>query len=692
LIVVAVNIAQTLSGDSSLEARLISEAPGPIFFAWVDPTETTFGPQHHRLDEDAFQFQVRHAENDFAGLSLRVRNPRVGLLGAGRKVWAWLSWRDPLGNVHPLFFGRLLGVPKNFFDEIVTLLFIARPRDFVAQKATLANSLKVLPYWDAAFIAEDKRNDPDNALAARSAFWHIDRLTGLVTISDVLTGEDGIEEFYEADADVFSDTVQPSDGNTPVRALYLEATANWTQSDTGERHWLTYTAASFINDWPKPLSDFGGGWSAEVSTIEDLNKVSEQISTHSESSWTNHEKTHENGDQLSANFSMDMPSYVTDINQIGKPFQGGVLPNYLSHEVHREFQTGVLDPGDTLSEVFGDNETVNIPMSDSASYMFVPLSRLHTTLQLRYTAARARSELGVFAMSCDVQPLLTLDAEAEPQRMQFTSVPLDKDLGIWGSAPLVGPLSGYFGTPRGILSAYYIMLTGRAMLRFYSRAIDFTWSTTLERALAMTCRKSARLHWRKLPGGAALGKVIEYTLNGDGDSGEFFGTVKIGCAIGRGGTAVAAAGDPTYAAAGYMQPGYQQMDGQVNLLPTSDIGLTTPYISGTDDGLVFPLSRGQVELLDQTTGDAETQAYAIEAGFLEDEELATLSANPTVTVESEKRKAQAKARTAAEVMKVTPVKWELRLKPVNGGPFNTTTTMFPTVLKIEKGIDLEATS
>ena len=172
---------------------------GPFYFAWVGASETTFDPSvHNREDEDVFGFNVEHSEGDFAGLEIEIRNPRVGLLAPARKVHAFLSY-DTGTEIKPLFRGRLVGIPDNINQEIVRLQFTARPDDYAAQKAALAGTLKVLPYYDPVFISKDKWDDPDAVLEARSELWHIDRVNGELTTSDLLVGEDGNEDFLDSE-------------------------------------------------------------------------------------------------------------------------------------------------------------------------------------------------------------------------------------------------------------------------------------------------------------------------------------------------------------------------------------------------------------------------------------------------------------------------------------------------------------
>src|SRR5215467_5119920 len=95
--------------------------PAMFFNAWADATEVIFGPEHHVVDEDIVSFRLEQNEGDCATLELEVRNPKIGLLAPGRKVWLWFSYDSGTGGVVPLFFGRLVGIPTNLLHEVVTL-------------------------------------------------------------------------------------------------------------------------------------------------------------------------------------------------------------------------------------------------------------------------------------------------------------------------------------------------------------------------------------------------------------------------------------------------------------------------------------------------------------------------------------------------------------------------------------------
>ena len=68
----------------------------------------------------------------------------------------------------PLFFGRLVGIPTNILAEVVTLTFVAKPVDFLEQKFAMAETLKVLPWYDPIFI--------DPKLTARNKYSQVSKL------------------------------------------------------------------------------------------------------------------------------------------------------------------------------------------------------------------------------------------------------------------------------------------------------------------------------------------------------------------------------------------------------------------------------------------------------------------------------------------------------------------------------------
>ena len=440
---------------------------------------------------------IEHSEGDFPSLSIVIRNPRIGLLAPARKTWAWLSHGGT-----PLFFGRLVGVPSNINQNAVTLDFIGRPADYATQKAALAASLRVLPYYDPVFITPGEQADPDTVLEARPAMWHIDRTTLAVTASHILVGEDGVEEFLESE--VPYDSVSVSFGQVPTNSLTVSADVSWTQSargsiNVGTYYFETYSGKALVDDWPKPGDSIEGGYTVSVGFATDNYNIDGTEAASFNVSWSNEQRKHATGDTLS-----------TSISSTIAPLRGPSIKVPLT--------AGTKSGGDEASV--------------DSTWLRIPLWAVSATLSVNYEAARDRKESIQFTMQANFQPLVTLPGEEETVTLSIgggdVGVPL-RD----GSVP-IGDVRNrsYFSSDRGLRSLEYLLNRARSQLMASGRAVTVSWDCSFERAKQLSCRKNALLHDHRLPGGQAQGKIVKYTLSIDGDSGKATGRVEIACSIG----------------------------------------------------------------------------------------------------------------------------------------------------------------
>lgn len=552
-----------------------------FFFAWVSASETTYDAHvHAREDEDVFSFTIEHLEGEFPSMQAVVRNPRVGLLTPGRKVWAWLS-RSVGGDYIPVFFGRLVGVPSDIFQELVTLDFIARPTHYNDLKANLAETLKVFPYYDPVWINKSSLEDPDTILEARSAMWHIDRTTLNVTISDILVGEDGVLTFNSND--VLDGSLSLNIGNTPLGYVSVSATINWTQRYSGAFDmnpglWRTTGGEGLLSGWPKAGQSLQGGYHILAATARDVFGTKDVSVTTSSSSWTNKEKEHENGDTLSLQ--------VTASEVHGKAPRTEEI-------VELEAKTGNTDP-------YSD-PPVNEPSSVKGKIKWTFTWLIETTLAIGYEAARGRSETLEFIMRSEFQPLLT-EVPEDDQFEQITISGQDVDTNVGGSVPIGNTaLDNYFPTDRGLHSVEYLLLLARARLINRCRTIEITFTCTFLRALNFSCRKNVLLYHDRLPGGQALGKITGYTITCDGSTGDLRGTVTMVCAVGTGASVTSVEGEPDYVDDDYVDPSYQVYLNELIMVDTSDIVFSRPVAGTVDDGLRFPLSK-QAAVLSEVKG------------------------------------------------------------------------------------------
>jgi len=610
--------------------------PGPFHFAWVDATEITFGPEHQVEDEEVFSFRVEHAEGEFASLSIEIRNPRIGLLAPARKTWAWLSWNNGTEMI-PLFFGRLVGVPGNLHQEIVTLQFTARPADYNAQKQTLAETLKVAPFWDPIWIDPDQRSDPDIVLEARSQLWHIGRVTHQVTVSDVLVGEEGVEDF--AESDVFYDSVAVRLNQPPLRIVTVDGQVHWTQSASGSLDVIssgafdTFTGDGLMQDWPKAGSNIGGGWEVESASASDVHGIGRIP-----------DDAYETASQLDG-----FANHVENGRLVPRTMPSG----WLWFETLRwSFFTADLREG-----------------------VFVPLWRIATTLRLRYATERQRQERVRFSLSADVQPIVTLPGEDEVQSLSLSSTDVGEP--IDGELP-IGDVRrrSYFPTERGLRSLEYLLALARAHLLMRSRAFEIEFGCRFERAIVLSCRKNVRVFDHRLPGGQAVGKVISYAFSVDGAIGALTGSVTVGCAVGYGGAINEVEGDPTYVDDDYVENDYQSHVGNVVVLGPGDVGYSVPIDAVDDDrlNLLGGLRPADVISNYAVVNNAAMQVAAVSA------EMAISPVAKNV------------AESVKNTLKNMPTKLEFTLKPVRGGPFENEYEIDVSALKVPAMVNLEAAS
>lgn len=374
---------------------------GPFYFAWIDPPDpaalrngTAFDPAvHNRMDESIFSARRILNEGDKPKLQLMIRNPHIGLLNSGRKQWAWFA-REVNGVITPLFCGRLIAAPKDIFKELMTIDLIAWPLDYNAQRQKIAEEIKASGPYDPAFIEPAKRDNPDTLIEGVSGLYHIDPVTHVVTISDILNGEDGNVD-VTADDHLYDQMVADLDQNFTLTAILMDATVTWNQTgqgfiDMGRQSIASYAGDAIIAEWPKPLQQLGGGYTAATASAVDASGVNGIMTATATNTWVNKELEHADGDQLSLNTSVSVPAGMS---------------SFISTLLTRDFQTGVLDP--FAVDKNGDPSPTNIPPHDHTTNAYVPLWKVNTSLTLLYRdLERSRTERIRMLLQSDLQAII----------------------------------------------------------------------------------------------------------------------------------------------------------------------------------------------------------------------------------------------------------------------------------------------
>lgn len=614
----------------------------PFHFAWCGPDEAFDEEVHLVEDETIFAFDIAHQEGQIPVLTIDIINPHIGLLAPGRAQWAWLSYQTS-AEIVPLFYGRLVALPTNLLGEVVTLQFIARPNDYLAQKQAIANGLMVKPYHDPIWIDPTKLTDPDTVLETYTMMWHVDRTTHAVSISSIIFGEDGTEEFNFEDA--FYDSVSISFAQSPQTQVVFDGTVQWTQTGTGviampDVSLSAWNGDQIVRDWPKPGDQLRNGWSIETGNITNW---SDQFANNSPTmitvgggtstpiikqgnpglgsnqaiglgefpqanveptpsltysySWTNQGKTHSNGDAMSLNVQIQYNEF------------GGLGDSIVNHSYHAQYGDPATGTAAELSEsvswvaYMGDSQkapstTPRIIIDEGGTESVVTVPSLFGQLSLRYNLEFGRTETINFVMNSDIQPIVLLPPDEAVNQIKLSMHGSDIGLPLDGGAAPIGDFgrSAFFPTDRGLLAIQYPMLVARAHLAQAARCAKINFDCTFERVIELSCRKNALLHDLRLPGGQVLGKITEYHIKADGDKGELIGSVQIEATIGKSNSVVIDEGNPTYAEENYMSLGYQFYSDTTVALPTGDATIVAPPTHLVENQMVLPLTFNQAVL------------------------------------------------------------------------------------------------
>lgn len=565
-----------------------------FYFAWVADGDVAFDEYTHSVeDEEVFGFEIVHSEGDLAELKVDIRNPKENLVDPYRPLWAWLSQDGT-----PLFLGRLVAAPQDIQSEIVSVSFLARPSNYDAAKSTLADTLKVAPYWDPVWINPQRLDDPDAVLEARPELYHVDRVTHAVTVSNVIAGEDGLITLDVGDH--FYDDVRVSYGAAPLTRVRVNAAVTWTQVAFGtldltqklldafkakgspKNTVSSYTGQGLEADWPKQNSNLKGGYTVGAVRMRRLD---------------------------------------------------GTVRPARSKLVKVRNTTSTGTQGDTT------NQVLSVP---GTAQFFV--WEFKPEFPIDYDVSRRYIETMSFSLEADVQPLMVDPGEDSELIIDVTSRAVGE-----GNSPPIGDLrrNSYFKTDRGLQSFEYLLMLARAKLLARARTVNVQVGIPFDDGLSLSCRKNVRVIDPRFPDGEATGKVIEYRMVASGD-GLHKCFVTIGCTIGEGNSLVVDPGDPVYAEEAYTDDEYQEYTGGELAIPDDEIKYSDYRTTAVDDDginflnlkiddlveqlVVYNGEDDQETVLDGTFQDIPAAIEALNAQFTEVElELTTLKGGPFET-------------------------------------------------------------
>lgn len=651
---------------------------------WCD-ADTEFNADTMNVsDENLFSFTMSQEEGEYAQIKATIKNPRIGLLNAGRKLWAWFTYVHG-GVTYPMLKGRLVGVPSNIFAQQLELVFVARPADYTEQKETVAATMRELPHFDPVFIAEDKRTDPDAVLEARSENWHIDPITHVVSTSDVIEGEDGEVAF--AASEILFDSLSCDLGAVPITRVKMKASFSWNQRHYdivnlyGGSGLITgfNSIYDFADQWPKPGDNIGDGWSVFGAYII---KGNEAVIKEYQFSYSIQPPPM---DQIEIEWH-GVTSY--SINKSGPIPEPVDLPNVHYEYVKMDRATDP-DTGNTTSNSL--QSTLKTKWAWNNAYQ--------AFLSVAVNPERTINEMIEFELTADMQAVVTLPEEDDLQELEYNSTSLSEAIPpndaiaadiVNAAFPIVDTRNrSYIDTARGRQSLEYLLLIARARIRANSRAIRISFNIhDLTKWLDVSLRKTASIADPRLPGGVAAGKITAYNFALDGNNGRFDRKITIQCAVGNGGAWEPVTGEPTYCSTDYTGEDYQQFAGSSSVVANDldDIRYTIPTLTPNDDGIDLRRRDYLARIIKiLPNNDAEISAItAITSKY---------SAMPVLSEEDIGAKLAAFTAEVKDTLETDETRAKFKYTfPVINGEFTSTYTIAADPVKIPKQIDLAAES
>lgn len=367
---------------------------GPFYLTLVDESDTTFdASRHNQMEWWAFSHTLTLQEGEKPRLELEIENPRYGLLSLANK-YAWFAYdKSPNkdgSQITPQFFGRLVGIPSDLQDEVITVQFITWPKDWIYRLQRVAEGLKQPPHYDKIWIDIGHRDDPMTIFEAFNSMVHTDPVTLEVTAEDIINASDGNVDITEDDH--FYNSLKVSPGATPKSAIHVDATVKWTQTgrgyvDLGGFNFQSFSGDGILGDWPKPGANLAPGLTAFISQAWDNANVDSAVTTSWSSQYTNKEKTHSDGDTLSQSVSQSRPQFAGSSD--------------LGFQLNYKYQPGFLDPFAVDGD--GDRSPTNIPMSYESNSVWAGSYSIGTQLTAHYDIQRPHVERVVFTLFADVQ-------------------------------------------------------------------------------------------------------------------------------------------------------------------------------------------------------------------------------------------------------------------------------------------------
>jgi len=528
---------------------------GEIFFAEVDPG-TPFNPVVHNVfDQQVMNLTISQDENQFAIAEVEIVNNGDGLLNPTRKKRVFIS--EEISGVAVLqFSGRIIGYPNDLSSETVKVLYLAQPEGWEATQKTFFDTLKVGPFYNDLYVSESRRDIEGDILAGYSSFIYWDRVDETVQLSDIIEGTD----FIDLTDNIFFDTIRTEIGDPPLKSINLNVEVQWEQFGVGEVDAGLAITAEFTN------TAIG---TAQINTLTPL-------------------------------------SFEDAFKGVRIPNGYSVLSNKLSATaddfglVNADLRSGII------TVLASDFPTKSGSVAGNRQ-VSVPRVWYQSELKLQAVYQQKRRENLKISVSADIQDIALINDKPEELFLRIQ----DPTAAAQGSVFSGKKPSFFTDEPTGLLTTLgrevveHGLMRVIARLKKTARVVEVQFECPFELVRNITTDTSIRFDYDRFPGGQIRGKVTNYILDWDGDSGQRTARIRIASTIGLG-----IDGVPT-GAGGEVEVGLRTYDnefGAATMESSIFYDLPVPPV------IENPIDVEQMEIDDQflidnttVTGDGETQ-------------------------------------------------------------------------------------
>lgn len=162
-----------------------------------------------------FAISIVQKEGEFAKANIKICNQENISSREYGEISAEFS-----GVRRTIFVGKVLSIPVSTEKDMMTIELISKPRDYRAKINKIISENFKTPFYNKLFPSPDGDTEP---IEARSAFYYVDKVSGDITLSDVV----GDQNTPNKVVNYFEDSLSVQYGTEPVDAVELLIQVDW---------------------------------------------------------------------------------------------------------------------------------------------------------------------------------------------------------------------------------------------------------------------------------------------------------------------------------------------------------------------------------------------------------------------------------------------------------------------------------